>query len=196
MESNNLVSNLQCGFQSKNGTIDHLICLETDIREAFIKNEHFIAIFFDIEKAYDTMWRYGVMKDLHDLDIKCRLPQFINHFLSKRKFRDVKNQEESIPQGSILSVTLFNIKINYVIKELPPGIDESLYVDDLMICFKLKYIHAIEGKLQQGLKKIIIWAIVNAFRFSKTKTKCVHFCHKNNHIMTPAWNLTVSKSQL
>ena len=47
-------------------------------------------------------WKYGVMKDLHDLDIKGRLQQFIDGFLSKRKFRvrvgstlsDVKNQEE------------------------------------------------------------------------------------------------------
>ena len=57
---------------------------------------------------------------------------------------DVKNQKESIPQGSILSTTLFNIKINHVIKELPSGIDGFLYVDDLMIYFKLKYIHTIE----------------------------------------------------
>ena len=119
-------------------------------------------------------------------NIKDRLPQFIDGFLSKRKFRihidstlsDVKNQEESILQSSILSVTLFNIKISNVIKELPSGIDGSLYVDDFMICFKSNYIHTIEQKLQQGLKKISRWATVNGFRFSKTKTKCVHFCHK------------------
>ena len=51
LESNNLISNLQCGFQSKNGTIDHLIHLEINIRDAFIKNEHLIAIFFDLEKV-------------------------------------------------------------------------------------------------------------------------------------------------
>ena len=79
------------------------------------------------------------MKDLHDLDINGRFPQFIDGFLSKRKFRvrvdstllDVKNQEEGIPQGSILFVTLFNIKINNVIKKLPSGIDGSLYMDDM-----------------------------------------------------------------
>ena len=65
------------------------------------------------------------MKDLHHQDIKVRLPQFIDGFLSKRKFRvcvdsslsDVKNQEEGIQQGSILSVTLFNMKVNNVIKK-------------------------------------------------------------------------------
>ena len=81
-----------------------LIHFKTNIREAFIKNEDLTAIFFDLEKAYDMMWKYGVMKDLHDLDMKGRLLQFIDGFLSKRKFRvhidstlsGVKNQEKSI----------------------------------------------------------------------------------------------------
>ena len=47
-ESNSLISNLQCEFWSKKGTIDHLICPETNIRGAFIKNEHLITIFFDL----------------------------------------------------------------------------------------------------------------------------------------------------
>ena len=81
------------------------------------------------------------MKDLHDLDIKDRLSQFIHCFLFKRKFRvrvdsklsNMQNQEEGIPQSSILSLTLFNIKIDNVIKELRSGIDGSLYVDNLMM---------------------------------------------------------------
>ena len=124
------------------------------------------------------------MKDLHELGIKGRLPQFIEGFLSNRKFRvhttfsSVKNLEEGVSQGSILAVSLFKIKINNITKELPPGIDGSLYVDDLMICCKSKYIHTIERKLRLGLKKISRWATVNGFKFSETKTKCVHFCQK------------------
>ena len=54
LESNGLISNLQCGFRSKRCTTDHLVRLEIVIREAFIRNEHLTAIFFDLEKAYDT----------------------------------------------------------------------------------------------------------------------------------------------
>ena len=53
--------------------------------------------------------------------------------------------------------------------KLPPGIDGSLYVDDLMICRKSKYIHTTEQKLPLGLKKISRWATVNGFKFSETK---------------------------
>ena len=121
LKSNKLISNLQCRFYSKR--IDYLIRLESNIREAFIKKEHLTAIFFDLEKTYDTTWKYGVMKDLHELGIKGRLPQFIKGFLSNRKFRvyvdttfsSVKNQDVGVPQGSILAVTLFNIIIIIII---------------------------------------------------------------------------------
>ena len=81
LESNGLISNLQCGFHSKRCTTDHLVHLETIIREAFIRNKHLAAIFFDLEMAYDTMWKYGIMRDLRDLGLKGRLPHFISGFL-------------------------------------------------------------------------------------------------------------------
>ena len=39
-------------LQKKRGCIDHLTNLESYIREGFIKKEHIITIFFDLEKAY------------------------------------------------------------------------------------------------------------------------------------------------
>ena len=64
LKSNGLITNLQCGFRNKRGTIDHLVRLETFIIEAFIKKEHLTAVFFDLEKTYDTTWKYGIMRDL------------------------------------------------------------------------------------------------------------------------------------
>ena len=82
---------------------------------------------------------------------------------------DLKNQEEGVPQGSILSTTLFNIKINNMIKELSPDIYGSLYVDDCSISNKSKYIPTLERKLQHNINKISKWATENGFKFSKTK---------------------------
>ena len=65
---------------------DYLVRLESFIRDAFVKKEHCVAIFFDLEKAYDTTWKYGIMKDLHDIGLRGRLPNFISNFLSDRSF--------------------------------------------------------------------------------------------------------------
>ena len=61
-----------------------MIRLESFIRDAFVKKEHVVAVFFDLEKAYDTTWKHGIMKDLHKLGLKGRLPLFIQNFLSDR----------------------------------------------------------------------------------------------------------------
>jgi hypothetical protein len=33
---------------------------------------HAVSIFFDLEKAYDTTWKYGILKDLFDMGLPTR----------------------------------------------------------------------------------------------------------------------------
>ena len=79
-------------------------------------------LFFDLEKAYYTTWKHGILKDLYGAGLRGRMPLFIQHFLNNRTFKvrlgallsDIHNQEMGVPQGSILSVTLFILKINSI----------------------------------------------------------------------------------
>ena len=146
IESNNLFTNFQCGFMSWRSTMDHVVILETSIREVIIQ-KHLVAIFFDLEKAYETTWRYGIMNDLHNVGLKGRLPNIIKAFLSDRKFRvcigsNIQNQEEGVPLGSILSVTLCNVKINSIANCLNPRIDKYLFIDDFCITYIQIYMYS------------------------------------------------------
>ena len=184
LESNNHISRFQSGFRSDRSTTDNLVRLETFIRDAFIKKEHVVAVFFDLEKAYDTTWRYGILKDIHKLGLRVRLPTFIENFLADRTMQvrvgsslsDYYDQEQGVPQGGVLSTTLFSIKINDIVKCLGNLTDCSLYVDDFCICYRSKRMATIERQLQQNLNEIENWATSNGFKFSKSKTQCVHFC--------------------
>ena len=51
LETNNIITEFQSGFRHQRSTNNHLVRLETFIREAFIKKEHLVAVFFDLEKA-------------------------------------------------------------------------------------------------------------------------------------------------
>ena len=53
----------------------------------FVKNQHTVGIFFYLEKAYDRTWKGGIMKDLHEMGLKGRLPLFIDNFLKGREFK-------------------------------------------------------------------------------------------------------------
>ena len=53
-----------------NDGTDTYIHPEIFIRNAFAKKEHVVSIFLDLEKAYDTTWTYGILKDLFDMALK------------------------------------------------------------------------------------------------------------------------------
>ena len=123
----------------KGGCINHLVNFESFIREAIIRKENATTVFFNLEKAYDTTWKNGIMKDLYDTGLKGRMLKFIN-FLNDRTFRlyigstlSNTNKQEGVPHGRILSTTLFNIKINNIVKEFTSDINGSLYLDDCTI---------------------------------------------------------------
>ena len=193
LEQNHIISKFQAGFRHGRSTNDQLLRLETSIREAFIKQQHLVAIFFDLEKAYDTAWKYGILKDLHDSGLRGYLPTFISNFLQNRNFRvkfgdtfsEKFPQEMGAPQGSILSPTLFNLKINSIVKCVSSDIECSLYVDDFLITCKSTELHSAEQKLQKCLKKLEVWCNENGFKFSPTKTNCVHFTKKRNAALQP-----------
>ena len=97
---------------------------------------------------------------------------------------DLYDQEQDVPQGAVLSTTLFNVKLYDIINCLDYKTDGSFYVDDFCICFRSKNVRTIERHLQQCLNRIEAWATRNGFKFSKSKTQCVHFCQQRKYTMT------------
>ena len=89
-----------------------------------------------------------------------------------------------VPQGSILSVTLFGLMINSMVKAIPM-VSNTPYVDDFLICYKSKHIYIIERHLQQYLNKLADLADANGFKFSPSKTVCINFCKLRKPIQNP-----------
>lgn len=184
LEKNKKINKFQSGFRKGRSTLDHLIRLETFIRDRFLNRQHVIAVFFDLEKAYDTTWKHGILQDMHQLGLRGRLPLFIKDFLTDRRFRVKVNntyseqhtQDLGVPQGCILSVTLFNIKINSIVQVINPNIMACLYVDDLCICSSNNHMQTLESNMQQAINNIHSWSVRNGFKISKTKTTANHFC--------------------
>ena len=166
LESNGLISEFQSGFRKQRSTVDQLVRLETWIREGLINRQHVVAIFFDLEKAYDTTWKYGILSDLFKAGLRGYLPTFVSKFLENRQFRvrigstlsNYFDQEMGVPQGSILSVTLFGLKINSIVDCVNHGTQCSLFVDDFLACSRSKQMRSIERQLQQCLNNLQKWA--------------------------------------
>ena len=77
LESRNLLSNRQFGFRKNRSTLDPLLCLTREVQNAFAAQNQTIVVSFDMEKAYDTTWRGGILKQLVDWGIGGNLFNFI-----------------------------------------------------------------------------------------------------------------------
>jgi len=55
LERHNFITPVQCVFHKQRSTTDHLVHLEAFVREVFIQRQHTVAVFFDLEKAYESI---------------------------------------------------------------------------------------------------------------------------------------------
>jgi len=74
LEKYKLITPVQCGFRKQRSTTDHLVRLDAFVRESFVQRQHAVAVSFDLEKAYESTWKFGIMRDLHEAGLCGRLP--------------------------------------------------------------------------------------------------------------------------
>lgn len=63
------------------------MCLEHEIRRAQIDKECVVAVFFDLEKAYNMLWREGLLIKIRKLGITGRMYRWILDFLKGRQIQ-------------------------------------------------------------------------------------------------------------
>jgi ribonuclease HI len=191
LEQNNALNPVQFDFRHMRSTCDPIMRLEHDIHAAFEEKKYLYSIFFDIEKAYDTTWRRGILDKLFQLGLRGSLPVFISNFFKNRTFRvrigdhysDPHLQQEGIPQGSVIGVTCFLLAINDITSVLPSHISATLYADDLAIYSSAKRIPLLVRRLQLAVNKIAFWGEMNGFLFSSSKTVSILFNNKRKKVI-------------
>ena len=184
LEHDDLLSKYQSGFRKHHSTLDHVLRLETDVRKGFKFKKSTTAVFLDITRAYDMVYRPVLLFKLHKLGIRGHLASYLFHFLTdprpfKLRFRSLYSDQHSfengLPQGSCLSPMLFNVMINDIFDTIPSGISYSLFADDCAIwCSDKDSEHSIP-RLQRALYHLDNWSSKNGCIFSPTKSAVMIF---------------------
>ena len=76
LEKHRILDRSQCGFRKHRSTTDHLVSLERYLRDAFAQRQQAVGLFFDLEKAYETTWQYGIIRDLHRIGLERQIACF------------------------------------------------------------------------------------------------------------------------
>ena len=99
-------------------------------------NNTVIGLFIDFEKAFDSVWKKGLITKMSNLNINGKILRIVDQFLHNRKLQldingnvgNVKDSNEyGLPQGSALSPTLFKIYLLDFLEEFDKRSDISLY---------------------------------------------------------------------
>lgn len=186
LETKGALVDYQSGFRKGRSTMDNVVALDYEIRRAFANKESLVAVFLDIEKAYDMMWRDGLLLKLSSHGVSGRILEWIRNFLEGRTiqvkvgqaFSDEAYIENGTPQGSVISPILFNVMINDIFLELSPGTGRSLYADDGALWVKGRNIPFISNKLNHELKIVENWSRKWGFKISVAKSKFVVFSRR------------------
>ena len=130
---------------------------------------------------------------MYALGIRGRLASFIRNFLSDRSFAvrcgntysPPQKQEHGVPQGCVLSPTLFLIMINDIvtnIKDVSPHIQYSLYADDIAVWFTHPNIDLANQYIQHSLNNISEWCSRWGLEISPAKSATLIFSNQRVHL--------------
>jgi hypothetical protein len=142
------------------------------------------AVFLDIEKAFDTTWHTGLLYKLGKMEFSINLIKLISSFLSQRKFRvsvegelsTPRYMEAGVPQGSVLSPTLYNLYIN----DTPQAtnLHLALFADDTCLYATDRKEGYIVRKLQRGLDTLVAWCERWNIKINEDKIQAIYFSHQ------------------
>lgn len=191
LETTNKFIKHQYGFRRNRSTQDVLATLHTNISEAIKKKQHTILVALDLEKAYDMVWKNRVLDILSSWSIDGNMLQFIHNFLTDRTFQvkvdnvlsDHTATENGLPQGSVISVTLFLVAINDIFNDIQKPIKYTLFADDCNIYCSGTDTKSTVAQLQNAINSLTQWSSKSGFKFSPSKTQCIIFNKKKNNLL-------------
>lgn len=82
LEQRGPLNKYQSGLRKGRSTVDALVKVSNEAEKTVSMKEVMAVVYYDIEKAYDSMWREGLLIKMHEMGIGGRLSNWVLDFLS------------------------------------------------------------------------------------------------------------------
>ena len=137
-----------------------------EIEDGFQGKKQTLSVWIDLQKAFDTVWTDGLLLRLRRCNISGNLFKWIKSFTHNRRARVVIDNNSNkkillrhgVPQGGVLSPTLFIVFMNDLEKQLPTCVKSAMYADDLVMWSTEEYAATAQIRLQTAVNILSNWA--------------------------------------
>ena len=182
MERKGLMNRFQAGFRKWHSTEDQIIRIVQNCFDGLQKKpgQFTLVTLFDFSKAYDKVWRAGLINKLWKKSVPGRFIQFMEGWLVNRTARvrfgnsmsKVKCMKQGVPQGSCLSPLLFTIFADDIDERLDRKVQRSMYADDVAIWITGTDKAKEQERMQGAVNVIHEWAEKWKMTLNPTKSEC------------------------
>ena len=187
----------QAGFRSGKSCTSQLLNLTQHIEDGYEEGMITGTAFVDLSAAYDTVNHRLLIQKLYNTTLDSQLCRVIQNLMSDRRFYVELNNERSrwriqkngLPQGSVLSPTLFNIYTND--QPILDGTRSFIYADDLCVTAQYPTFQEVEQKIEEALGELTHYYRSNSLRANPDKTQVTAFHLRNREAkrsLQVSWN--------
>ena len=187
----------QAGFRSGKSCTSQPLNLTQHIEDGYEEGMITGTAFVDLSAAYDTVNHRLLIQKLYNTTIDSQLCRVIQNLLSDRRFYVKLNNERSrwriqkngLPQGSVLSPTLFNIYTND--QPILDGTRSFIYADDLCVTAQYHTFQEVEQQIEEALGELTHYYRSNSLRANPDKTQVTVFHLRNREAkrsLQVSWN--------
>ena len=169
----------QAGFRKRRCTEDQVLRLSQDISDGFqrVPSQRTALALLDYSKAYDRVWREGLLDRMMVAGLPRQFVAWIAGFLRNRLGRGVCGGEQGkrkifrqgLPQGSVLSPLLFLFYVNELVSVVPESVRVSLYADDVAVWSQDRCKERALQKVSEAVGQIARWSAARKLQLSEGK---------------------------
>ena len=171
---------------------EHALSHMTDlIEKALFKGNVALAVYLDIQGAFDTLSSSAIAKGMREHAVEENLIGWFTQYLQHRVCTVAGHSRPFLVllgtgQGGVLSSTVWNFVMDSFLREFNTGPVKSLgYADDGSLITVCRRLRTARKYMQSALRKAHAWASRNGLKFSPSKTTVVIYSDYESHLSSP-----------
>ena len=170
------------GFRRGRSSVDQVLQFTENIFQTFRRKKVCVTAYLDASKAYDRVFRAGLLSVMSKLGVSGRMWKWVAAFLRKREARErvgsktsgFRDYTNGLPQGSCLSPILYNIFMSDLTSrlKLSEGVEVCIYADDVRVSAVDTDAKAAGQAVSEVLQQVDEWAQKMRVVFDTDSSKC------------------------